>query len=315
MDMDEQTNIQEKPSQGLPPQKGGGLGKVVVIGILVALIAIAAAILIYHHLYTKPLLAENEDLKELAELEKQEMEKQYRDFDLQYEQLQSTIKNDSLIAQIENERRHTQQLLEELERTKATDAAEIKRLKAEIASLREVLKSYIMQVDSLNRLNQSLHEENTQIKEQISVANTQIATISTERNQLKDKVNIAAQLDATGFWVTPKDKKSKEAKKVKDVKKLAFGFTVVKNVTAQNGQRTLYARILKPDNSVMGKKGTFPYENTTLEYTEKKYIDYTGEEVKVTMYSDVAEFLEAGTYKLFIFCDNQMIGQTSFTLK
>ena len=315
MDMDEQTNIQENQSQGLPPQKGGGLGKVVIIGILVALIAIAAAILIYHHLYTKPLLAENEDLKELAELEKQEMEKQYRDFDLQYEQLQSTIKNDSLIAQIENERRHTQQLLEELERTKATDAAEIKRLKAEIASLREVLKSYIMQVDSLNRLNQSLHEENTQIKEQISVANTQIATISTERNQLKDKVNIAAQLDATGFWVTPKDKKSKDAKKVKDVKRLAFGFTIVKNVTAQNGQRTLYARILKPDNSVMGKKGTFPYENTNLEYTEKKYIEYTGEEEKVTMYSDVAEFLEAGTYKLFLFCDKQMIGQTSFTLQ
>ena len=158
-------------------------------------------------------------------------------------------------------------------------------------------------------------QENTQIKEQISEANTQIATISTERNQLKDKVNIAAQLDATGFWVTPKDKKSKEAKKVKEVKKFAFGFTIVKNVTAQNGQRIVYARILKPDNSVMGKKGTFPYENTTLEYTEKKYIDYTGEEEKVTMYSDVAEFLEAGTYKLFIFCDNQMIGQTTFTLK
>ena len=263
--------------------------RLIVLGVVVAIIAIVAAVLVYHHFYTKPLLQENEDLKELAELEKQEMENQYREFDLQYEQLQSTIKNDSLIAQIENERRHTQQLLEELERTKATD--------------------------SLNRINQSLHEENTQIKEQISEANTQIATISTERNQLKDKVNIAAQLDATGFWVTPKDKKSKEAKKVKDVKKFAFGFTIVKNVTAQNGQRIVYARILKPDNSVMGKKGTFPYENTTLEYTEKKYIDYTGEEEKVTMYSDVAEFLEAGTYKLFIFCDNQMIGQTTFTLK
>ena len=209
----------------------------------------------------------------------------------------------------------TQQLLEELERTKATDATEIKRLKAEIASLREVLRSYIMQVDSLNRINQSLNEENTQIKEQISVANTQITSLSTERNELKDKVNIAAQLDATGFWVTPKDKKGKDAKKVKDVKKFAFGFTIVKNVTAQNGQRTLYARILKPDNSVMGKKGTFPYENTNLEYTEKKYIEYTGEEEKVTMYSDVAEFLEAGTYKLFLFCDKQMIGQTTFTLK
>ena len=289
--------------------------RLIILGILVALIAIAIAVLGYHYFYTKPLLEENEELKELAELEKQEMESQYRDFDVQYEMLQSQLSNDSLIAQIENERRHTQQLLEELERTKATDAAEIKRLKAEIASLREVLRSYIMQVDSLNRINQSLNEENTQIKEQISVANTQITNLSTERNELKDKVNIAAQLDATGFWVTPKDKKSKDAKKVKDVKKLAFGFTIVKNVTAQNGQRIIYARILKPDNSVMGKKGTFPYENTDLEYTEKKYIDYTGEEEKVTMYSDVTEFLEAGTYKLFIFCDKQMIGKTSFTLK
>ena len=308
--MEEQTNIQEEIQE---QKKSNTL--LIAIGIVVALIAIAVAVLTYHQFFTKPLLQENEELKELAELEKQEMESQYRDFDLQYEMLQSQLSNDSLIAQIENERRHTQQLLEELERTKDTDAAEIKRLKAEIASLREVLRSYIMQVDSLNRINQSLNEENTQIKEQISVANTQITNLSTERNELKDKVNIAAQLDATGFWVTPKDKKSKDAKKVKDVKKLAFGFTIVKNVTAQNGQRTLYARILKPDNSVMGKKGTFPYENTTLEYTEKKYIEYTGEEEKVTMYSDVTEFLEAGTYKLFLFCDKQMIGQTTFTLK
>lgn len=287
----------------------------IVLGVVVALVAIAVAVLIYHHFYTKPLMQENEELKELAELEKQEMESQYREFDLQYEQLQQTIRNDSLIAQIEQERRKTQQLLEELERTKATDAAEIKRLKAEIASLREVLKSYIMQVDSLNRLNQSLSEENTQIKTQMAEQTTQITTLSTERNQLKDKVNIAAQLDATAFWVTPKNKKGKDTQKVKDMKRLAFGFTIVKNVTAPNGQRTLYARILKPDNTVMGKRGTLAYESTTLEYTEKKYIDYTGEEEKVTMYSDVAEYLEAGTYRIFIFCDSQMIGQTNFTLK
>lgn len=307
--MEEQTPIQEERQQ---KQRSNSL---IIIGIVVAIIAIAAAVLCYHLLYAKPLMQENEELRELAELEKQEMENQYRDFDLQYEQLQHSLKNDSLIAQIESERRHTQQLLEELERTKATDAAEIKRLKAEITSLRAVLRSYIMQVDSLNRINQTLNEENTQMREQVTEAHAQISSLSTERNQLKDKVNIAAQLDATGFWVTPKDKKGKEAKKVKDVKKLAFGFTIVKNVTAQNGQRTLYARILKPDNTVMGTKGTLAYENTQLEYTEKKYIDYTGEEERITMYSDVTEYLEAGTYRLFLFCDGQMIGQTTFSLK
>lgn len=284
----------------------------IVLGIVVMLLAVGAAVLGYMLVDQQK---QNEELQELAELDKQEMQSQYKDFDAQYEMLQSQLSNDSLIAQIENERRHTQQLLEELENTKATDAAEIKRLKAEIASLRKVLRSYIMQVDSLNRINQALNEENTQIKAQVTEANSQISNLSSERNKLKDKVDIAAQLDATGFWVTPKNKRGKETEKVKDVKKLAFGFTIVKNVTASNGERIVYVRILKPDNSVMGNKGTFTYEGTSQEYTEKKYIEYAGEEVKVTMYSDVTEFLEAGTYKMFVFCDKQMIGQTSFTLR
>lgn len=284
----------------------------IILSIIALLLAGGAGWLAYKLIEQQK---ENEELQELAEYDKLEMKQQYNDFYAQYGELQSQLSNDSLIAQIEKERIHTQQLIEELERTKATDATEIKRLKEEIASLRKVLQSYIMQVDSLNRINESLTAENVQIKEQVAKANTEIEGLASERNMLKDKVDIAAQLDATGFWVTPKNKKSKDTNKVKDVKKFAFGFTIVKNVTASNGERIVYARILKPDNSVFGKKGTLTYENTSLEYSEKKYIEYTGEEQKITMYSDVNEYLEAGTYKLFIFCDNQMIGQTSFTLK
>lgn len=280
----------------------------IVIALLIIGFGVVATMLINQK-------AENKQLQELAEMDKLEMQEQYQQFDIQYGELQKQLSNDSLIAQIEEERRHTQELLEELQHTKATDAAEIKRLKAEIASLRKVLQSYIMQVDSLNRLNQSLIAENTEIKNQVNEQNTQISNLSTANSQLKDKVDIAAQLDATGFWITPKNKKGKEDKKVKNVKKFAFGFTIVKNVTAANGQRILYARILKPDNTVMGAKGTFDYENTQLQYSEKKYIEYTGEEEKVTMYSDVEEFLEAGKYTLFIFCDNQMIGQSSIVLQ
>ena len=310
----------------------------IILSIIALLLAGGAGWLAYKLIEQQK---ENEELQELAEYDKLEMKQQYNDFYAQYGELQSQLSNDSLIAKIEKERIHTQQLIEELERTKATDATEIKRLKEEIASLRKVLQSYIMQVDSLNRINENLTAENTrmkgqyaeatrqieglssesltaenvQIKEQVAKANTEIEGLASERNMLKDKVDIAAQLDATGFWVTPKNKKSKDTNKVKDVKKFAFGFTIVKNVTASNGERIVYARILKPDNSVFGKKGTLTYENTSLEYSEKKYIEYTGEEQKITMYSDVNEYLEAGTYKLFIFCDNQMIGQTSFTLK
>ena len=279
-----------------------------VVAILVVVLAVMAYLLIDQNI-------ENNQLQELAELDKQEMEQQYKDFDAQYGELQKQIRNDSLIAQIEEERRHTQELLEELERTKSTDAREIARLKKEINTLRQVLRNYIMQVDSLNRINEALTNENAEMKNQVNQANNQIYSLSSERNALKDKVNIAAQLDATGFWVSPKNKRGKDAPKAKDCKKIAFGFTIVKNVTAANGERVIYARILKPDNSVMGKKGTFTYEDTAVEYTEKKYVEYNGEEMKVTMYSDIDEFLEAGTYKVLVFCDSQMIGQTSFTLK
>ena len=219
----------------------------IIFAVVVAVLAVA---LVFVFTMLQQQKSANAELQELAELDKLEMEDQYRQFDLQYGELQKQLKNDSLIAQIEEERRHTQELLEELERTKATDAAEITRLKKEITSLRKVLQSYIMQVDSLNRLNETLVAENAEMKEQVTEANTQISSLRTQASTLKDKVEIAAQLDATGFWVSPQNKRGKDEKKAKNVKKLAFGFTIVKNVTAQNGERVVYARILKPDNTI-----------------------------------------------------------------
>ena len=92
---------------------------------------------------------------------------------------------------------------------------------------------------------------------------------------------------------------------------------LVKNITAQTGERTLYIRIAKPDNEVLSKNAsdTFSYENRNLAYSIKKYIEYTGEEQTVTVYWDVEEYLPAGTYNVYIFADGTMIGQQSFSMK
>ena len=47
----------------------------------------------------------------------------------------------------------------------------------------------------------------------------------------------------------------------------------------------------------------------------KKLIEYEGEEVAVTMYWDIEEFLSAGTYRVDIFADGNLIGRSNFTLK
>ena len=57
-----------------------------------------------------------------------------------------------------------------------------------------------------------------------------------------------------------------------------------------------------------------PSESASLEFSAKKYIEYTGEQQEVTMYWDVEEFLSAGTYNAYIFVDGVMIGEQSITL-
>lgn len=254
----------------------------------------------------------NEEMQELAALDKKEMENEYEQFALQYSEMKTKINNDSIIAQLTQEQMRTQELLEELKQVKSSDAREIARLKKELATVRKVLRSYVMQIDSLNRLNEHLSQENTRIKAQNDEANRQIAGLSSEKASLSEKVAIAAQLDATGISMTLQNKKGKAAKKVKDAKTIVVNFTIARNVTAANGVRTLYVRIQTPNGDVLNG-GSFNYENRTMAYSMKKAVEYTGEAVGVTTYWNVGEFLQAGTYIVSIFADGNMIGSRSFS--
>lgn len=260
---------------------------------------------------------ENKEMTQLFAIEKEEMENEYTTFATQYDELQVQINNDSLREQLESEKLKTQRLLEEVRQVKSSNAAEITRLKKELKTVRAVLRSYVLQIDSLNRINEALTTENKEVKKKYNEATRQINTLAKETQSLSAKVSLAAQLDATNIGVSLKNKRGKTAKKAKDVKKIAVSFTIVKNITAKTGERTLYIRIAKPDNEVLSKNAsdTFPYENRELEYSIKKYIEYTGEEQAVTVYWDVEEYLPGGTYQVYIFADGTMIGRESFSMK
>ena len=109
---------------------------------------------------------------------------------------------------------------------------------------------------------------------------------------MNEKVALAAQLDVTSIQIEPQNKRGRKTDKVKRVVKFIIDFTLVKNITAQTGERILYVRITKPDNSVLTKNSsdTFEYENRRLPYSIKKYVEYTGEEQAVTVYWNVEEY-------------------------
>ena len=287
--------------------------KILVPLILLILALIAGSVWLFLSLQEQKQV--NQDMQELAELDKQDMENEYERFALQYSEMKTQINNDSIIQQLTEEQMKTQQLLEELKRVKASDAREIARLKKELATVRAVLRDYVMQIDSLNRLNESLKQENTTVKAELEQRNQQVAGLSSEKASLSQKVAIAAQLDATNISLQLLNKRGKDAKKLKDCTQMKTSFVITKNVTASNGNRTVYVRIQNPGGNVLGGGGTFPFENRQLEASAKKTIEYTGEETPVTVYWNVSQMLEAGEYRVSVFADGNMIGSRTFTFK
>ncbi len=257
----------------------------------------------------------NKDMQELAELDKKEMENEYQMFSDQYSELKTQINNDSIIEQLTQEQLKTEKLLQELKNVKATDAREIARLKKELATCRAVIRSYVLEIDSLNRLNQNLTAENTRVKGQYAEATRQIQGLNADKQSLSEKVAIAAQLDATGISMTLKNKRGKATNRIKRCKSIQVNFSIAKNVTAASGNKTVYVRITTPAGTVLSGGGSFAYENRSLPYSMRKVIEYTGNETPVTTYWNVNEFLGEGTYNVSIFADGNMIGSRNFTFK
>ena len=258
----------------------------------------------------------NRELVQEFQLDKEDLENEYSQFVQKYDELKFTVTNDSLALLLEQEQLKTQRLLEELRTVKSSNATEIRRLKKELATLRKILVGYVNQIDSLDRINKRQQQGIADVTQKYNTASQQISTLSKEKENLDKKVTLAAQLDVTNIRIEPRNKRGKVAKKVKDIVKLAISFTVVKNITAENGERTIYIRITKPDNDALTKSAsnTFSYENRTLTYSIKKYIEYNGEEQNVNVFWDVEEFLYAGNYRLDIFEGGNLIGSQKFTL-
>lgn len=275
---------------------------------LLAIVAVLIAGMAYLIFSLSKSNEENKQMLELVEMDKREMENEYENFARQYNEMKTQVTNDSLMTQLEREQQRTQELLEELRRTKNNDAAEIARLKKELATMREVLKSFVAEIDSLNRLNTQLMGENEDLRQQQAVQQQQISSLSSEKASLSDKVEIASQLDATAIRISSLNKRGKEAKKTKDVRKFQISFNIARNVTAASGNKSIYVRILKPTGEVLDGGGTFDFENRRLEYSIRKDIEYNGEETPVTVYWDVNEMLIAGQYRVQIFADGKNIG-------
>ena len=257
------------------------------------------------------------EMQEQNTINKQELEDEYESISMQYEGFKFSVQNDSLLYKLENEQAKVQRLMEELRLTKSTDQAEINRLKGELSTLRKILKSYVQQIDSLNRLNEELKAENVQITNKFKETTRSLNVVSAEKKQLTEKVTLAAKLVATNVSVKAINSRGKTQKRLSKSEQFLISFTISRNITAEPGERIIYARIMQPDGSVLTKNqnNQFAYENKNITFSSKRIVEYGGEETGVALYYDIEEFLMPGTYKVDIFADGSHIGSTSLQME
>lgn len=290
------------------------------IGIIIAVIAVLLIgggigfYLMYQNLQSK-----NQAITEMSqqfELEKEQLTDEYSQLSLQYEGYGLRIGNDSLANLLDAQRYKVQRLLEELRTVKASNVKRINELKNELGTLRSIMRQYVIQIDSLNALNSQLRSENKVVTQRYTEEQLKTSALVEEKKVLTTKITLASILEARSITVESLTEKGRKATKISKTAQLKFNFIINKNISAPTGEKYIYLRILQPDESALVKKNdnVFLFENKYINYSARRPIEYEGEEVAVTIYWDVEEFLQPGVYRADIFADGYIIGSAKFNL-
>jgi len=300
----------QTPEQAQPKPKSS---KGLVILLFIIIFALLAAIVI---IYTKSSQKINEqsEVQQIIEDQKTSLQKELSDMIGEYDALKTN--NDSMNKMIAGQQEKIKRLLGE----RASNISLISKYKKELGTLRDVLKSYIAQVDSLNTRNQQLVQENVQVKTNLEESKSENVKISQERDQLSTQVKKASVISTSNIIVTALNKKDKPENKLKNMLKVKVCFTMRENSIAKAGSKDVYIRITRPDATVIAntQQDVFDFQDQKIVYSAKRQIDYENKDIDVCVFWDnniTSNQLMLGDFTIDIFADGALIGTTKFNIK
>ena len=232
-----------------------------------------------------------------------------------YDNLQ--ISNDSISANLTIERERADSLMTRLKKERSWNLAKIKQYEKEVGTLRSIMKSYVRQIDSLNTLNKKLIKENVSYRKEISSANLRAEMAEEKAAELDNKVRIGAVLRARDISLTALNVNSREVTRVKNASRLRVDFVLSANELAEPGNKAIYVRITSPDGYVLTTEEmpTFEFEGERLSYSAMREVEYDNtKDLDVGIFYTSKGFT-AGTYRIQLYCEGRLIGQTQVVMK
>jgi FtsZ-binding cell division protein ZapB len=227
--------------------------------------------------------------------------------------------NDTINGQLFTAQTKVRDLMVEIEQTKRISVQKINEYQKQVTTMRGIMRDFVAQIDSLNRRNQILLDENTQVKEQYKQAEMKNEQLSQEKDKLEKNLQRAAQLESRGLTATGLNSRNKETKVADRTELIQISFVVNSNITAKRGAKRFYVRIMRPDQLLLTKSPNdlFQFEDLKIPFSAMREVNYEGMELPVNIFWDNKgeSPLMKGTYSIDLFADGNNIGTTSIDFK
>jgi hypothetical protein len=220
--------------------------------------------------------------------------------------------NDTLNANLARDKEKIVQILAVNE----SNVRLIRQYKKEIKTMREIMKSYIVQIDSLNTRNKMLVAENTEIRQEITQVRNTNTELSKAKDELSTKVEVASIIQAKDIVAVPLNKKRKETNRISLLDKLRICFILRENPIAKGGQKVVYLRVIRPDSLVIATSpdNLFEYRKNKIIYSASREVDYMNQDIDMCIFLDNSGDFIVGNYSAELYLEGTIIGRTNFML-
>ena len=258
------------------------------------------------------------DLKKQSGIEKAELTRQREKLEselmviyTEYDSLKS--ENDTMNIKLVAE----QERIERLLKVNANNVYKIRMYEKELQTIRKVLRSYVVQIDSLNMANQELRAENIEVRQQLRRADRDRQELTQAKEELSSKVEMASILSAKNIVVTPlRNDKGRETIRYDKVIRLRTCFTLRENPILEPGPKIIYMRIARPDDVILTSGvNFFDFEGEQIVYTASREVSYENIDVDMCLYWQNDGQLVPGTFNLTLYAGGHEIGSITFALK
>ena len=230
-------------------------------------------------------------------------------------------KSDSLNAQKRKIIELQDNLDEQMKKGKM-NAYQLFKVRKEMEGMRRIMRGYIVEIDSLKTMNLNLSNNLESTKSELSHT-------SEERDRYKDNAEENAAQVRKGSKLNAYNFKSEGLKmkmssvmsptsRARNTTQIKVAFTLSENPIASSGEKAVYLQVTDPEGRVLQSSSgnVIDSENGQVAFSDYKIIDYQNQRVDMAIYYKLnGQVASKGNYKVKVFCQEQLVGIDSFTLK